>query len=63
MKAFTTTLLSVIFGTVLLFSTATQASISPAVGAQDSLQIGPSGVDRHTCQREKMRGEVQSPFC
>ncbi|WP_411992716.1 hypothetical protein [Agarivorans sp. DSG3-1] len=52
MKALTTSLLSVVFGSALMFSAASQASFTPANSAQGSLQIGTSGVDRHTCQRE-----------
>ncbi|WP_411992714.1 hypothetical protein [Agarivorans sp. DSG3-1] len=46
-----------------MFSAASQAAVGPLSGAQGSMQIGTSGVDRHTCQREAIRGEVQSPFC
>jgi uncharacterized protein YcnI len=63
MKALTTSLVSVVFGSALMFSAASQASFTPANSAQGSVQIGTSGIDRHTCQREALRGEVQSPFC
>jgi hypothetical protein len=63
MKALSSAFLSVAFGSALMFSAASQASFTPANSAQGSVQIGTSGNDRHTCQREALRGEVQSPFC
>ncbi len=63
MKALSSAILSVVFGSALMFSAASQASFTPASSLQDSVQIGTSGNDRHTCQREALRGEVQSPFC
>lgn len=63
MKALSSAILSVAFGSALMFSAASQAAFTPASSAQGSVQIGTSGVDRHTCQREALRGEVQSPFC
>ncbi|BEU01827.1 hypothetical protein OAG1_06270 [Agarivorans sp. OAG1] len=63
MKALSSAILSVVFGSALMFSAASQASFTPASSLQGSVQIGTSGNDRHTCQREALRGEVQSPFC
>ncbi|BEU01825.1 hypothetical protein OAG1_06250 [Agarivorans sp. OAG1] len=63
MKAVMSAMLSVVFGSFLMFSAASQAAVGPLNGAQGSTNIGTSGIDRHTCQREALRGEVQSPFC